>query len=233
MIRDKFKNSSYFIQYNNEQIEGIQNFKNSFAKAKDGTTNKEIFADTIVLYYLDLFIASYSNNATKNELETIILELLPFLEFTELYDSYVEALWLLSVSYALDIDPSKLVILKQRIVENEYDDYLVSSILDEIFGGTQINKRFNWKRPYEKLQPVLDLKQNADIQVISNYLKKHWYSGHSDSSWYDTHKSDKLAYSGYWAFETAALVKMFGLDDSSLQGVEYYPYDILRMNQIV
>lgn len=233
MSRDKYKNSAYFILYKNEQIQGIQDFKNLFAKAKDRTSNKEIFADTIVLYYLDLFIASYSNNATKNELETIILELLPFLEFTELYDSYVETLWLLSVCYTLDIDPSKLEILKQRIIKNEYDDYLISSILNEIFGGIQINKHFNWKKPYEKLQPILDLKQSADIQVISNYLNQDWYSGHSDSAWYDTHKSDKLAYSGYWAFETVALVKMFGLDDSNLQGIEYYPYDILRMNQIV
>ena len=230
MIREKHKNSSYFIEYNNNQIEGIQNFKDSFAKAKEGTTNKEIFADIIVSYYLDLFVSSYSNNAKKNELESILHELLPILEYTELYDSYVETLWLLSVSYILDISPSKLETLKQRIIKNEYDDYVISSILNKIFNDTEINKHFNWKRPYKKLQPILELKQNTNIQIIRDYLKKDWYSGHSDSAWYDTHKSEKLTYSGYWAFETAALIKMFDLDDSSLKGVDFYPYDLLRMN---
>ena len=32
---------------------------------------------------------------------------------------------------------------------------------------------------------------------------------------------------GYWSFESGALVKILGLDDSSLKEVQYYPYDML------
>ncbi len=33
-------------------------------------------------------------------------------------------------------------------------------------------------------------------------------------------------YVGYWSFETAAIVKILGLDDTSLKGNNHYPYDL-------
>ncbi len=31
---------------------------------------------------------------------------------------------------------------------------------------------------------------------------------------------------GYWSFETAAIVKILGLDDTSLKDNNHYPYDL-------
>ena len=36
---------------------------------------------------------------------------------------------------------------------------------------------------------------------------------------------------GYWSFESGALVKILGLDDSSLKEVQYYPYDMVHWNE--
>lgn len=57
---------------------------------------------------------------------------------------------------------------------------------------------------------------------LAEYLKIKWYKGNSDAGWYDTHKSKENIYNGYWSFETAAIVKILGLDAEKLAGVEYY-----------
>jgi hypothetical protein len=36
---------------------------------------------------------------------------------------------------------------------------------------------------------------------------------------------------GYWSFENGALVKILGLDDSSLKEVQYYLYDMVHWNE--
>ncbi|WP_373843810.1 PoNe immunity protein domain-containing protein, partial [Bacteroides heparinolyticus] len=33
---------------------------------------------------------------------------------------------------------------------------------------------------------------------------------------------------GYWSFESGALVKILGLDDSDWQDLSYYPYDMVH-----
>lgn len=39
--------------------------------------------------------------------------------------------------------------------------------------------------------------------------------------------NEKL-YSGYWSFESGAVVKILGLDDNELEDVKYYPYDLVH-----
>lgn len=227
-MRDTRKSKEYFEEYINDQLEGITTFKKSF-KASNDSEIKEEYCELIIEFYIDLISSFYSKGATKEELKSLLIELLPYFEYVEFYDAYVEALWILSLCYLLEIDSSKLEFLKKRIKENEYDDFVVSSILNTIFKEEKIKTNINWKRPYAKLISVLEQKEKADIKVLENYLKKSWYTGHSDSAWYDTHKRKNNAYAGYWSFESAAIVKMFGLDDSSLKGIDYYPYDLVRM----
>jgi hypothetical protein len=47
-------------------------------------------------------------------------------------------------------------------------------------------------------------------------------------AWYDSHKSSKNDYYGYWSFEAGAIAKILNLDDSSLKDVAYYPYDLVH-----
>jgi hypothetical protein len=51
----------------------------------------------------------------------------------------------------------------------------------------------------------------------------------TDLSWMARHhKSQWNIHSGYWSFESGALVKILGLDDSSLKDTQYYPYDMVH-----
>jgi hypothetical protein len=50
-----------------------------------------------------------------------------------------------------------------------------------------------------------------------------------DDYWIDLHKSKQANnYFGYWAWEVAAIVKIKGIDDSSLKTHKYYPYDAVH-----
>lgn len=72
--------------------------------------------------------------------------------------------------------------------------------------------------------------KELSIQKLEKYLKKEWYQGHSDCAWHDDHKYG-IRHDGYWSFESGALVKILGLDDSSLKGLPYYPYDMVHWNE--
>ncbi len=61
---------------------------------------------------------------------------------------------------------------------------------------------------------------------LQNYLKS-WYGSDNRVLLRNTYEYDNSNYVGYWAFETAAFVKMRGLDDSSFRDNVYYPKDML------
>ena len=63
-------------------------------------------------------------------------------------------------------------------------------------------------------------------EYIKNYLEKKWYKEHKSAAWYNNYKSNENTYVGYWCFESAAIVKIFGVKDNS--SWPYYPYDLVH-----
>ena len=39
-----------------------------------------------------------------------------------------------------------------------------------------------------------------------------------------------LSFVGYWSFESAAIAKVAGIDDSALEGNDHYPYELAHYN---
>ncbi|MBK8927229.1 MAG: DUF1911 domain-containing protein [Crocinitomicaceae bacterium] len=68
--------------------------------------------------------------------------------------------------------------------------------------------------------------------LIKEFITKDWYKNHKDAGWYDSHKSKHNTYFGYWSFETAAIVVIKGLDDSSFRDCQYYPKDLVDYARI-
>ncbi len=90
------------------------------------------------------------------------------------------------------------------------------------------------KAPYPELRPIIEDGDHANVNALKNYLEEKWYKAHSGLIWHNTHSPDSpYPYLGYWSFESAALVKMFNLDDSSLIDVPYYPYDFAHFGDVV
>ena len=89
--------------------------------------------------------------------------------------------------------------------------------------GLPDNSFLNYPDVYEELWHMLC---SNDTSKIKEYVKKKWYKSHYYSHRFDSHKAKEKLYFGYWAFEVAALMKVMKIDAASLNGVEYFPYDL-------
>jgi hypothetical protein len=82
---------------------------------------------------------------------------------------------------------------------------------------------------FEKLYKITQLTKEKAEPKIKEYLD-NWYQMHKDAPWYENH-TRRRGYSGYWAWEVAAVVKLMKLNDSGLKDNPYYPYDIVHWNE--
>ena len=141
---------------------------------------------------------------------------------------YVTMLWYLSIGVMLECHKELQqlsILLKEHSVKDKFFSFLVNNTQD------YASEKLLWTTPYAGLIEVIELaKTNKEeaVERLQKYLKKEWYKGHSDCGWYNDHKSKWGVHFGYWSFESGALVKILGLDDSSLQGLPYYPYDMVH-----
>ena len=141
---------------------------------------------------------------------------------------YVTMLWYLSIGVMLECHKELQqlsILLRELSVKDKLFSFLVNNTQD------YASEKLLWTTPYAGLIEVIELaKTNKEkaVERLQKYLKKEWYKGHSDCGWYNDHKSKWGVHFGYWSFESGALVKILGLDDSSLQGLPYYPYDMVH-----
>ena len=122
------------------------------------------------------------------------------------------------------------VILGNRLYVNKkkFDDYLVNFLIKEIDSTWEREGvEFEFK-VYECLKQILDNDEIIACEALKEYLQEKWYEIHRECAWYDSHKSSKNDYYGYWSFEAGAIAKILNLDDSSLKDVAYYPYDLVH-----
>ena len=78
---------------------------------------------------------------------------------------------------------------------------------------------------------LIEYASNNNISALEIYLNKTWYKKHKSADWYDSDKSKYPVYTGYWAFDVAALVKIMSVDDNELKKCNYYPYDMVNYNR--
>jgi len=83
--------------------------------------------------------------------------------------------------------------------------------------------KYEKKNPYEKTAEIIKIAlHDKDKEAASKRLEK--FKGHYDFGWRNAHKEP--GYYGFWSFDTAALAKILGLDDSALKNNNHYPYDL-------
>lgn len=147
------------------------------------------------------------------------------------YGYYVQMLWLLSIAIMLDYEDGIIQELYNMIENNGVKDHIYDILLNYKFSShREFSKCVFDDIPYHAILDVTSLAQqdkSLAVQRLKKYLAKEWYRGHSDCAWYNDHKYG-IIHDGYWSFESGALVKVLGLDDSILKGQPYYPYDMVH-----
>ena len=185
--------------------------------------------DIILRNAYQILISKYSAGYPVLELIPDYLQGVQFMKKGWNTDAgYVTMLWYLSIGVMLECHKELQqlsILLRELSVKDKLFNFLVDNTQD------YASEKLLWTTPYAGLIEVIEFaKTNKEkaVERLQKYLKKEWYKGHSDCGWYNDHKSKWGVHFGYWSFESGALVKILGLDDSSLQGLPYYPYDMVH-----
>jgi hypothetical protein len=250
-LRDKFKSAEYFMSLidRREKInrEWIQKCENG--EVKPDRVNAVM--QNIAWTYFTILSAKYSLGVRNISLLETFMNALTTLNkswdgFWKLktqsgkeYDQYIlsaydHMLWMLALGYLLDVNEKDFrqlveVIDRDKVKDNLFEFIIRAKLRDRMpIQEESYCEYFGVPEVFSKLRSAIkeDDKQKAQ-QLIKTFLDKDWYTNHKDAGWYNNHKSKHDSYFGYWSFETAAVVKIMGLDDSSFRDCQYYPKDLV------
>ncbi|CAA6801622.1 MAG: Unknown protein [uncultured Sulfurovum sp.] len=251
MTRDRLKEEKVYRKDIAWNEEAILEFKELFYIEKDiSEKNERQWNGAIGDYYFDLLFMHYSVGDDIEVMKPILSETIKYkaigwrtLHGTYADPEYFDLVTMISLGVLLDISNEEaLVLMKMRSVVPEHD-IVLDSMLKTLLTTKQFeeySKNFidNGYRedvigaiePYGHIKPLLELKDKKEQQkyMKNNYLKKWYGRCRKEMTWHDRHERDMNYYYGYWSFESVALTKILGLDDSSYKDNKYYPKDMIR-----
>lgn len=227
------------VEYVNEDkidiLSILQDEKNGITKySKPNLEVVNSIRNTILGYQYEILIGLYSEGEKiekitqqfKNTIEDMV-------GVWHQSNGYVQMVWMLSIGILLDVNRDEFNKLLELVKADNPNDYLIDFLLNSKEDWEQNHTDFKFPVPYKSLRDVITLaynnKKDESIIRLKDYLDNEWYKGHSDTGWYDSHKSKHNTYYGYWSWESGALVKILGLNDAILKNQQYYPYDMVHL----
>jgi Domain of unknown function (DUF1911)/Domain of unknown function (DUF1910) len=236
MKRDLLKDQDYL----DSRIEKLESLlagnKKTLEEGKVSTEQLIDYQSHVASRMLQLAILTYSSGKSVDEMLPLIAESLPLIYTSWEYkgeeplpdyfhDDYSTILWIGSILVCLEPSGESLEKVRQIWSQANRKDWL----LDFIFSNGKVRDGGETQLLLEK--PYFYLKEVARSQkpepLLKRYLENEWYKGHKDCYWYENHRGRHETYFGYWSFESAAIVKILGIDDSSFRDNQYYPKDML------
>ena len=171
------------------------------------------------------YTASYPLKDFKEEYINFVNSLLPVWQSNSGYLQMVRAL---SIGILLEIDEEIFDQLVDLVKKDDPEDYLIDYLIQSRHPEWRIRINYNFPIPYGFTRKIIE-EENSEqaLKLLQEYVTKKWYPGHRDTGWYDLHKENIDNYYGYWSFESGALCKLKGLDYKLLEGVSYFPYDLV------
>lgn len=245
-MRDSFKDEFYFNSY-------IQNSASSYERRMKKLRDGDIKKSRIPAVKIDMIRRLIRKIAAKYSLglhaELMTSDYTTCIELVSNYwagyrklignnhktldqyslDAYDDMIWLLSLGYLLNVPEKQFNKLVVVIDEDQIRDKLFEFIISAKIPSRQVmqNESFKWKL-FGKLRKAIEVTdRDQAAMLVKQFLEDDWYKEHKNATWYESHKSKFDIYSGYWSFETAAIVKILNLDDSSFKANKYYPRDLV------
>lgn len=220
-----------FIEENREDIKSLEeDTKNGIQRySKD---NKSIIEGTYLAnfrYEMEDIRAKYSLGEDVSVIEKDFHNAIYDLENTGSREiGYLSLIWMISLGILLETDKKNIERLKKIVDTKNMNDAVIDFLLcASDIGYTKMTNRYYKENPYAKTREIIELAQTDKKEAskrLQTYMEKEWFKGHYDYEWKNAHKEP--GYVGYWSFETAAIVKILGLDDTSLKDNNHYPYDL-------
>lgn len=233
-MRDRYQNEEYFKELMEKEKKSIFMFENAVKKS----IYEKGEYDRGTLNGYNILISSYQNEinlwySSGMNLKKIREE---YFKLLYLYEKmwnrkygYIDLIKILSLAVLFEVDEEEMSKLAQKLELENFDDYLANILIRNIIPAwNHTGEEFEFTGIYDCLRQVLTSGEKQGCELLKEYLQKQWYDIHRDCAWHDSHKSTKRIYYGYWSFESGAIVKIMGWDDSSLKDVPYYPYDLVH-----
>lgn len=79
--------------------------------------------------------------------------------------------------------------------------------------------------PYFKTLKIFGAFPETGAGMMKQYLAE-WYRASRRERYHDSHKRGEV-FTGYWAWEAAAITYLLDIDDSSYRGMAFYPADLV------
>ncbi|MFS9131897.1 DUF1911 domain-containing protein [Streptococcus australis] len=171
------------------------------------------------------YTAGYPIEDFKEEYINFVNSLLPVWQSNS---GYLQMIRALSIGILLDIEEGIFDRLVDLVKKDDPEDYLIDYLIQSRHPEWKIRINYNFPRPYGFTRKIIE-EENSEkaVSLLKEYLTKKWYQGCRDEGWYDLHKRNIDNYYGYWSFESGALCKLKGLDYKELEGLSYFPYDLV------
>ena len=218
-MRDFQKDKIYFSNFIKETNQRVIKFEKLLAELQKSNPEDDglEMRGSIILagIYREKFIALYSSGEEiNNEMKEVYFKWLEKAEIVSNDEySYVDLLWLVSIAILLDLQEElseRLGAMAEKLKMNDgFIEYLLNPSAENLK-----NLSFFMAKPYSEWGKIVTAPDHKKITLIKKYLTSKWYRSHDEEGWYDSHLSNEDIYSGYWSFESGAMVKVLGLDDS-------------------
>ena len=162
---------------------------------------------------------------------------------SSLHSVYVMLCWCV----CMDVDPGTMQKLARSIAP-EGEDRLVDMVLQRYDPGRAIAKASALPRVFGLLDQLMEANEAQRIKLLVKYLN-NWgktmsklkglrslggtdqamgAKSNKDLDKEDIMRPDLMGYVGWWAWEVALVVRVFGIDDSSFADHVLYPVDMAR-----
>ncbi len=138
---------------------------------------------------------------------------------------YVEYLRLLSLSILLGYQKEDIEILKEAIHVIKGRDFLLDYLLSGMV-ETEVSKNVMRSNAYPQLLQVIEEqdKEKAETMLV-DFMKNDWWNC---TGMYEFRDEKNInVYTGAFAYEVAAIVKLKALDYSKFKDIKYFPTDLL------
>ena len=234
MVRDLLKDNNYFNEYIVEEEKRINKFE---IKLRNNEVREDRVLNVKKKIYDLKFQILIANFSMGKPVESLIDDYSLIVEDMKiLWDSarYEDMLWMLSIGIMLEIDDDSFNVLVNLVEKSNLNDFLYNFIIHSRKEDVKYHdSSLLIEVPFNSLIKVIKAEEEGEaIDFMKEYLLEKWYVGHKDMGWYECHKHPEKLYFGYWSFESGAIAKILGLEDSVLKDIPYYPYDMVHFEGI-
>lgn len=150
-------------------------------------------------------------------------------------DSYVEALWLLSLTKLLGLSDEQIERVANFYAADETNDgadELFEVLLAKLGRTSYPADGLIHEDPYQVLLDCMKAEPEERPALMVQFLKR-WFKGQKECDWWGSHIPRKgttvldTGFFGYWAFEAALVTYLWDIDDSSYRDLPHYPKDLI------